>query len=243
MDERLKQFTAYVVDDQKSINEERRSVRFIISSNELDRDNEIVEVTAVEGAIREFARNPVCLACHQHRLAAGNSPVVGSWDTESFRALKRHAEMDLVFAKTELGEEYWTLYRDRHMRAVSIGFSIRDGHEEQKDGKRWYVITRIELYEISCVPVGANRDALAKLKGWPEGDGDERLKSLEQRLEKKFEGMLKDAVEDLRRDLMELIIDDPGGLADSLLIGGEPEPSAGCVSDAELVDALKRATN
>jgi hypothetical protein len=50
------------------------------------------------------------LACHQHRLSSGDSLVIGSWDTDSFKLLKRRCEMDLVFARTELGKQYWTLY-------------------------------------------------------------------------------------------------------------------------------------
>jgi HK97 family phage prohead protease len=155
---------AYVKDDKAAINEEQRRIRFVISTDQIDRDNERIEVKAIADAIKGFARNPTALACHQHRLATGSSPVVGSWDTNSFNALKHHCEMDLVFATTALGEEYWQLYKDKHMRAVSIGFRVIDGHDQVIGGKNVFVITKIELYEISCVPVPANPGALSKLK-------------------------------------------------------------------------------
>jgi len=242
MDEQVKHFLAYAVEEKAAINEERRSVRFVISSAELDRDNEIVEVAAVAGAIKDFARNPVCLACHQHRLAGGNSPVVGSWDTDSFKAFKKHSEMDLVFAKTELGEEYWSLYRDRHMRAVSIGFAVKDGHEEQKDGTRWYVITKIELYEISCVPVGANRDALSKLKAYGEWiDDADRSKAIEERITKALRSDI-DALREEVEILKSKIIDDPGDLAKTLLgLGGDEALDAGCEHDT--AERLKRISD
>ncbi|MDH4203617.1 MAG: HK97 family phage prohead protease [Phycisphaerae bacterium] len=151
--------------EKAAINEEARTIRFVISSNKLDRDNEIVQTEAIAAAIKDFAKNPVALNCHQHRLETGKSPVIGSWDTDSFKAYKNHCEMDLRFAKTESGEEYWQLYKDKHMRAVSIGFRVLEYREEKKDGKRYWIITKIELYEISCVPVGANREALSKVKG------------------------------------------------------------------------------
>ena len=72
------------------------------------------------------------------------------------------SEMDLLFAKTDLGETCWMLCKDGHMKAVSIGFRALDGYEEVKNGVRVFIITKIELFEISLVAVGANRRALAK---------------------------------------------------------------------------------
>jgi hypothetical protein len=73
--------------------------------------------------------------------------------------------MRLQFAaETILGGQYWMLYKARHMRAVSIGFRTLDSREEVQNGKRIRIITRLELFEISCVPVPANPQALAKYK-------------------------------------------------------------------------------
>lgn len=191
MEIREKHFLAYVA-EKEAVNVEARTIRFVISTNELDRDREIVEPQAVADAIKDFARNPVCLACHQHKLSDGMPPVVGSWDTDSFKQLKSHCEMDLRFATTALAETYWNLYKDKHMRAVSIGFRILDGHEEVKNSVRFYIIDKIELYEISCVPVGANRGALSKLKEL--GFAEDEAKSLTDRIEKildmKFEAIM-----------------------------------------------------
>ena len=70
------------------------------------------------------------------------------------------------FAETALGEEYWQLYKDKHMRAFSIGFiplEWKDERDQQQGDIRTY--TNIELLEISAVPVPSNRRALA------QGDG------------------------------------------------------------------------
>ena len=105
-------------------------------------------------------RNPVILAGHSHKLDDGKSPVVGScvkaWvDKAAFWIL-------IEFAKTALGQEYWELYRDKHQRAFSIGFRVKQGEDQIIDGQRVYVVSELELFEISCVPVGANPDALSK---------------------------------------------------------------------------------
>jgi len=150
---------------ENSIDTEARTVRFVISSDEIDRDRDVVEQTAVEAAIPAFAKNPCCLACHMHRLDNGASPVIGKWLTETYKRTKHTSEMTLQFATTPLAEEYWTLYRDGFMKAVSIAFRVTEGLEQLRKNIRVYVITSLEMHEISCVPVGANRDALAKMKG------------------------------------------------------------------------------
>jgi len=165
MQAREKFILAFIADAKDAINEADHSINFVISSDRLDRHNERVEVSAVADAIGGFAANPVALACHLHRLSDGRSPVIGSWDTATFRARAHTSEMRLRFCiDTELGKEYWTLYSQKHMRAVSVGIRILDGHEEVKEGSRIFIITKLELLEISCVPVGANREALSKHK-------------------------------------------------------------------------------
>lgn len=205
-----KHFLAFIADgaDKAAINEEARTIRFVVSSNKLDRDNEIVEPSALAAAIKEFAKNPVCLACHQHKLSDGMPPVVGSWDTDSFREYSNRCEMDLRFATTKLGETYWQLYKDKHMRAVSIGFRILEYREEMKDGVRHFIFTKIELYEISCVPVGSNRQALSKLKGFDWTDEKGAVpESVKDYFDNHFK-ILKEAIEDHFDDIKTLLIPD-----------------------------------
>jgi len=160
---------AYISKAADAIREDDHSINFIVSTDTVDRDNERVMPEAVMASITkgDFANNPAALPCHLHRLENGMPPSVGHWDTDTAQLLKHRVEMRLNFAAdTQLGGEYWKYYSKRHMRAVSIGFRIIDGHEEVINGKRIYIITKIELFEISCVPVGANAQALSKHKEW-----------------------------------------------------------------------------
>ena len=160
---------AYISKAPDAIREDDHSINFIVSTDTVDRDNERVMPEAVMESITkgDFANNPAALPCHLHRLENGMPPSVGHWDTDTAQLLKHRVEMRLNFAAdTQLGGEYWKYYSKRHMRAVSIGFRIIDGHEEVINGKRIYIITKIELFEISCVPVGANAQALSKHKEW-----------------------------------------------------------------------------
>ncbi len=205
----LQHMLAYICEKEGSINEGDRSINFVISTDKLDRHDEIVEVAAIEKAIPAYSKNPCCLACHQHRLSDGTAPVIGSWDTDTFKASKHHSEMRLVFAvDTKLGENYWALYSKRHMRAVSIGFIPKEWHEEkdEKKGRHW-IHTLIELIEISCVAVGANREALAKLKEYygdvpdDKSDGD-----IERAVSKHFE-TLKNILDERLDNIESLILD------------------------------------
>jgi HK97 family phage prohead protease len=236
MEKDIRHLYAYIAEksaDEKAappINEDDHSVNFVISSNKMDRHDEIVEVQAIADSIPGFAKNPVALACHLHRLSDGKPPVIGSWDTDSFKAFKSYSQMRLNFAvDTELGKEYWNLYSKKHMRAVSIGFRILDGHEEVKDSKRFYIITKIELYEISAVAVGANREALSKSEFYRrniEDDAGEvkRVEELEERIAKVMSERL-DTIEESLDEIKTLLIADQDGLADKLLLGGKSDTS------------------
>lgn len=158
MDMKVKHFDGCI----KAVDEQRRAIRFIISTDEIDRYNEIVTVEAVKNAIPAFGKNAVCLLNHQHRSDSGMPTIPGSWDTSTYQAYKHHSEMDLIFADTDLGETCWKLCKGGHMKAVSIAFKILDGAEEVRKGVRICIITKIELYEISLVAVPACRGAIAK---------------------------------------------------------------------------------
>ncbi|GEM_PF-1609005 len=162
----VKHYLGYASKAAGSIDEGTHSINFVISTDEVDRDNEIITVEAIAKAIKAFAKNPIALACHRPKLDDGMPPAVGSWDTDSFRKFNHHSEMRLHFAvETKLGDQYWQAYSNKHMRAVSIGFlpiKWKDAHDPKYGQIR--KITELELLEISPVAIGANANALSKAK-------------------------------------------------------------------------------
>ncbi len=147
----------------KEINENAREITAVASAEIVDRDNEVVAISALKAAIPAYMQNPVVLAGHKHTTADGKSPVVGrvvkAWTAGTQMFVK------IQFAPTPLGEEYWLLYSGKFQRALSIGFRVMERpRSETRDGKMCHVITALELYEISCVPVPANPAALSKSK-------------------------------------------------------------------------------
>lgn len=144
----------------KTIDAEARTVRVLASDDSLDRDGERILPSAFKNHLAKYMENPVILAGHQHRSSDGTPTVIGRavrvWiDKKGLWAI-------IEFARTDLGEQYWILYRDSVMKAVSIGFRTIQSELEFEGGKQVRVITEAELFEISCVAVPANPNAGVK---------------------------------------------------------------------------------
>lgn len=170
-----KQFQPFSV---KSIDAEKRQITAVASSEIIDRDGEIVLISAIKKAVKEYMKNPVILACHSHRLSDGRSPVVGSVVAYKFQG--KDFIITVQFADTELGREYWELYKNKHQRAFSMGFRVLDRREETRNNRRVPIITEIELFEISVCAVPANPAALSKAKSfvWQKKIEAEKLRIL-----------------------------------------------------------------
>lgn len=171
-------FPAFAV---KAIDEDARQIRVLASSDALDRYNERILPEAFRKSIPVFMTNPVVLTGHQHKLSDGEPPVVGSvaklWiDSKGLWAI-------IEFARTELAETYWELYREGFMRAVSVAFVPVSYEDNEEGGRRIRVYTEVELLEISLVAVPANPEALVRGGGsrFVEGKRQSRLERIEER--------------------------------------------------------------
>jgi len=128
---------------------------FVISSEEVDRHGDVV--LAQGWRLQAYLRNPVFLWAHDYtRTPIGRSSWVGVDGSKLLATVE--------FAPTAFAQEVELLYRQRFLRAVSVGFrarefSFRKGRDGSVDGVEY---TRQELLELSAVPVPANPHALAK---------------------------------------------------------------------------------
>ncbi|MFA4945746.1 MAG: HK97 family phage prohead protease [Lentisphaeria bacterium] len=180
-------------------------VEVVCSTAAVDRESEIIDQAGWD--LGNFRKNPVFLAAHQHRLADGRSSVIGSFT--SIDVAKGSGLVGRVrFADTELGREYRTLYRDGHMRAVSVGFLSRKGETRlleapgrpvpEQQGRRVYVHTECELYEVSAVAVGCNQEALARLRELGlDGSARDRAADLEKLIRELIGGLREDLLAEL----------------------------------------------
>jgi HK97 family phage prohead protease len=233
--------TKYFFCKVKSINEQQKTLDVIASTAAIDRDGESILPSAYAKGLASFKANPVILACHQHRLQSGSSPVIGSAVPESIAITERDLGFTMRFADTPLGNEYWALYRDKHMRAFSVGFIPGEYQDARVDGKTVRQYTAVELLEVSAVPVPSNPQALARAMSFYDETGDptETIKSIQAPILEAMEkiiSILKSEFESFADELGE--IKDLVAVRDGYgreLLGGSPvkDPHAGEKVNAE----------
>jgi HK97 family phage prohead protease len=131
--------------DIKDINEEERTLVAYASTEDEDRDGEILE--AAGAALDGYRKNPVVLWAHNHRLP----PVAKAlWIKQDERGLLFKPQ----FARTEFADEIFYLYREGFLKAFSVGFIPGEWKRN--------VLATWELLEVSSVPVPANPEALVQ---------------------------------------------------------------------------------
>lgn len=172
----------------KGIDADKRQIHFLCSDDSLDLYGEVVAHGAMAESLADFARNPILPVQHQYASATGTATIVGSWLKVWYT--KAGLEGIAQFATTPLAEEYWQLYRDGHMRAVSIGFqALAHEFRDLEIGgvmRRTRVHLKARLLEISLVSLPANPNALVRA-------GDNQLEMLAP--------LVKSAVLDVIREL------------------------------------------
>lgn len=216
----------------KGIDKDNRRITVCISKNEIDRHGERIEISAIADALALYATNPCVLGDHQHRLSTGKSSVIGHALPESFKVSKDEVDLDIEFSTTENAETYWVNFRDGHQKAISIGFIDLEWQTEEVDGRKIFVTTKLELLELSCVAVGANRGALVKAKGMFDRVADIELNAESKKLITSEFTILVKQISDMKTfieseldEIKSLLITDSDGFAEGLL-GNSSDPSA-----------------
>lgn len=150
----------------KSVDEEKRQIHFLCSTDDVDRMGEVVDQSALAASIPSFMFNPVFLANHVRAAMDGSPTVIGHWvklwvSKDGLEGIVQFDDED------ELSLKYWNLYRKRHMRAVSIcfigrGWEMREVKSADGQMRRVRAFTQVDLIEISAVSVPANQAALMR---------------------------------------------------------------------------------
>lgn len=129
----------------------------VASSNDVDRDNEIILPSAFKNLKNYLSNNPVILGFHDYwSFPIGKAKSGKTTDSQLI--------LEIEFAETEKGKEAKYLYDNGFMNSFSVGFIPKEW-DHDKDGRRVY--TDVELLEVSAVPVPANAAAniLRSVKG------------------------------------------------------------------------------
>lgn len=145
------------------LDDQTRTFWAVASTDQVDRQGDSIDAAGWDFA--NFLNNPVIAWAHDY-----NQPPVA-------KALELRVENGrlLFLAQFPTAEEYpfadtvWRLYKGGYMRAFSVGFAPLQSRVESRviDGRavagNHYL--KQELYEISCVTLPANPEALATLGG------------------------------------------------------------------------------
>lgn len=146
-----------------AIDAEARTLDIRISDESVDRDGDIIRVRGWD--LKAYKTNPVVLFAHDHReppiaqapkLTKTTDPALDALGVK-FPEEGSHPFADMIFS----------LYRQRVMRAASVGFMPGEFEAIDPDQGMWAGIEFSkghELWEFSLVPVGSNRNALAQAR-------------------------------------------------------------------------------
>jgi len=120
------------------------------STNDVDRAGDVVPIGVWEAGIKNYLKNPIILAQHDHddpigRMVEHKIDKKGLW----------------IKARISAAAEVFNLIKDEVLTAFSIGFRVLDA--EYNAATELFVIKELELIEISVVSVPCNQNTLFSL--------------------------------------------------------------------------------
>lgn len=120
------------------------------STIDIDRSGDVVPLSVWEEGIKNYLKNPIILAQHDHddpigRMTEHKLDEKGLW----------------IKARISAAAEIFSLVKDGVLTAFSIGFRILDA--EYNAAAEVFLITKLELIEISVVSVPCNQNTLFNL--------------------------------------------------------------------------------
>jgi HK97 family phage prohead protease len=143
-----------------SINEEKKTAVFVMSTEFKDRYDDIIDQAS--WILTYFKENPYF--AWQHK---SNDFPLGRWldvwlEADPDNVGKQRLVGEAYFATDidEVAKRAWNHVKDGNIRMVSVGFiPHRVEYDEEKDA---FILYDCELMECSLVGIGANRQALIK---------------------------------------------------------------------------------
>lgn len=141
-----------IVSTIKEVKGKERVLEFIGTTELIDRDNEVIKADAWQ--FERYKANPVVQWAHIY-----SAPPIGK--TVAIRQTKkRETVFEIEFADYEYADIIFKLCKGGFLNATSVGFIPLEYEEGKKAGDPRRIYTKVELLEISIVPVPSNPDAL-----------------------------------------------------------------------------------
>lgn len=150
-----------------------RTIRFTATSEQEDRDGDIVRVSGIR--TENFDKNPVFLWAHD-----SGKPPVGKVVSHNKRPVDGEFIVDVEFFDGEHADKIFKMYKEGFLNSVSISFDPKDFAERDEGG---FDFLEVELLEISAVTIPANPHATAHSRR-AYSSRDKMLKSMVAEVDK-----------------------------------------------------------
>lgn len=154
----------------RSVDAEKRTIDVVASTEAVDSHGTVL---VQDWNLDRFNRNPVVLWAHNATLGMDELPIGRCTRCE---VVNGQLEATIQFAGQDVNpraEQVFQAYRQEFLRAVSVGFYPHSYRWEMRDDVEVLVLSQNELFELSCVPIGSNPDALARALARPTPRADE----------------------------------------------------------------------
>lgn len=149
-----------------AVDQEARRVSIVAATEDRDRAGDIIRIDGID--ITNYLKNPVVLAGHG---AIEGFPVIGKAVSVVKDGSRLLATVEfLPPGVNDLADRVFSVMKFLGTAAASVGILVREWKPLHDHGIE---ITRSELLEISLVPVPANQNALASVKGTGAANNDE----------------------------------------------------------------------
>lgn len=118
-----------------------------------DRAGDVIPSSAwsTDGALRNYIKNPIILAYHDH------SKPIGSMVEHSVEPMGLRIKAKISKAAGDV----YTLIKDGVLKTFSVGFTIKDANYDADTDT--FFITDVELTEVSVVSIPCNQDSIFNL--------------------------------------------------------------------------------
>jgi HK97 family phage prohead protease len=138
----------------RAVDKKARTIEVVASTETLDAHGTVL---LQDWDLSRYERNPVVLWAHDcDEVPIGRGAA---------RVEDNQLVVTIEFAPAAINpfaETVFQHYAAEFLRAVSVGFDFKSYRWEERDGVEVLVLFGLELFELSCVPVGSNPDALAR---------------------------------------------------------------------------------
>ena len=147
--------------DLKKAIDKENIIEGVFSTADIDRTGD-PPIDQATWDLKNFKKNPVVLFAHDnHNIVVGKVIKIGLDEKNNLAGKIKFAVEEGVGVYGDFIKTLYNLYKNKFMRAFSVGFRVGEIVSDKKGTK----MVNNELLEISCVPVPANAKALAKEKG------------------------------------------------------------------------------